>query len=70
LIFLPYAYEIFFKTPFSTCLWLESVYFDKVFLEWSHEIIDILTYEYLEDKVTSLHEKYFCYIKDGEIEFY
>ena len=53
LVFLSYTDEIFLETPLSTGFWLESVYFDKIFFEWSHEIIDIFSDEYLQDKIAS-----------------
>lgn len=70
LVLLAHTDEIFLETPFSARLWLESVYFDKMLLEGSHEIIHVFTDEYLEYEIASLFEKYFRYIEDRKVEFY
>lgn len=53
LVLLSHTDKIFLKTPLSTRFWLESVHFNKMIFEWSHEIINIFPDEYLEDEITS-----------------
>ena len=53
LILPPQTNKILFKASVTTGLWLEPTYFLEIFFEWSHEIIDIFTDEYLEYEITS-----------------
>ena len=38
--------------------------------EWSHEIIDIFSDEYLEYEIASFFQEYICNIEDRKIELH